>query len=101
MLLQPITENAVRHGLRKVKREGRVTIKGERIGDFYTICIEDNGAGISEEDLEKILRGEKKEGTGTGLANVRKRLKYFYGTDIEMESVPGAGTRVTLKVKAG
>lgn len=101
MLIQPLVENAVRHGLRKVERAGRVTIRGGRTGDFYTIVVEDNGAGISKRDLEKILRGEKKEGTGTGLMNVRKRLKVFYGTDIEMESVPGEGTRVYVRVKAG
>jgi len=99
MIIQPIVENAVRHGLRKIERPGSITIKGRNTGDFYTINIEDNGAGIMDSDLEKIMRGEKKEGTGTGLGNVRKRLTYFYGTDIQIESRYGTGTKVTVKVK--
>jgi len=101
MLIQPLVENAVRHGLQKVEREGRLTVKGEKAGGFYTITVEDNGAGIPEADLEKILRGEKKEGTGTGLQNVRKRLGHFYGTDVEITSVPGMGTKISVKVKTG
>jgi len=101
MIIQPIVENAVRHGLRKVERKGSIIIKGVWDGDYYALVIEDNGAGIAVGDLEKILRGEKKEGTGTGFANVRKRLKYFYGTDIELESSAGADTRVTMRVKRG
>ncbi|NPV89327.1 MAG: sensor histidine kinase [Firmicutes bacterium] len=101
MLIQPLVENAVRHGLRKVEREGRLTIKGEKTEGFYTITVEDNGAGIAEDDLEKILRGEKKEGTGTGLKNVRKRLGHFYGTDVEITSIPGTETKISVKVKTG
>jgi sensor histidine kinase YesM len=101
MLIQPLVENAVRHGLRKVEREGRIAIKGEKAEGFYIITVEDNGAGIAEDDIEKILRGEKKEGTGTGLMNIRKRLKVFYGTDIEITSVPDEGTKIAARVKAG
>ncbi|MEN6325515.1 MAG: ATP-binding protein [Syntrophomonas sp.] len=101
MIIQPLVENAVRHGLRKVEWQGSIVIKGERTEGFYIIVIEDNGAGIGGNDFEKILRGERNDGTGTGLSNVRKRLRYFYGTDIEIESIPGRGTRVTVKVKAG
>lgn len=99
MIIQPIVENAVRHGLRKVDRRGNIIIKGRKNEGFYTITVEDNGAGIAEGDLQKIMRGKKKEGGGTGLANTRKRLNYFYGTDIQIESTYGTGTKVAVTVK--
>lgn len=99
MIIQPIVENAVCHGLRKIERKGSITIKGRKTEDFYEITIKDNGAGIAENDLERIMCGEKKEGTGTGLANVRKRLAHFYGTDIQIESIYGSGTKITVRIK--
>ncbi len=99
MIIQPIVENAVRHGLRKVDRPGNIIIKGRESNGFYIITVEDNGSGIHDGDLQKIICGEKKDGHGTGLANTRKRLKYFYGTDIQIESIFGTGTKVTVTVK--
>ncbi len=95
-LVQPLVENAVRHGVTKKEKGGWINIKGYGDGGSYKIVVEDTGAGIREEDLARIISGETAPGRGIGLLNVRRRLKRLYGTDIEIESVFGSGTKVTI-----
>lgn len=99
--IQPLVENAVRHGLFKKEEGGKVKISGRKEGSNYNITVEDNGIGIPDGDIEKVLNGEKASGTGIGIKNVRKRLRTLYGTDLELESKYGSGTKATLRIQGG
>ncbi|MCT4617916.1 MAG: ATP-binding protein [Marinisporobacter sp.] len=96
--LQTIVENAVRHGIRKKPNGGKITIKGSIKNNYYSIEIKDTGIGMTKEDLELVLAGKKSTGTGLGIANVRRRLKSIYGTNIKIESNYGQGTNVILQL---
>lgn len=100
LCLQPLIENAVRHGLEGV---GRITIVAEDAGSECVISVEDDGAGMDPEHLRRVLAGEDGSGgggSGIGLANVDERLRQVYGDEygLTVETAPGAGTKVTLRV---
>jgi signal transduction histidine kinase len=101
LLLQPIVENAVKHGVTPRQQGGEVTIRGalERAADgsldlFLTVT--DTGSGVSAAELR---RGRA---VGVGLSNVERRLRGQYGTDasLSIQSVPGTGTTVTIRLPA-
>ncbi|MCR5684172.1 MAG: sensor histidine kinase [Lachnospiraceae bacterium] len=104
MILQPIIENCVNHGIREMMGEGRIRMSVYALDDTVCIRIEDNGAGMDEETVERLRHGrpvsdEKKDGGGIGMDNVYARLKLFTGTDdcmsIESDG-PGKGSRFTI-----
>jgi len=88
MMLQPLVENSIKHGLSDKMGEGRVTIRSLREGDHAIIDIIDNGIGIPAGDAGRI------KGTGIGLRNVNERLRVIYGGNyqLQLDSVPGQGT---------
>lgn len=93
MILQPIVENCVNHGIRDMMGEGRIKMKVYRQDDKACISIEDNGIGMSQEMIDGLLNGTpiagtKKESNGIGMDNVIARLKLFVGDDdvIHIES---------------
>lgn len=79
LILQPIVENAVRYG---INREGKriVLIQAEETEDGYRVRIRDEGKGIAEDVLEKLMNG-KAIGNSIGLSNVHKRMKSIYGEE--------------------
>ena len=98
MILQPIVENAVNYGIRDIEREGHITLSVYRVDDNVCISIQDNGIGMSQELIEKVLSGEytglsekekneekyeeksgnKNKGNGIGLNNVIERLRLYF-----------------------
>jgi len=94
MLLQPLVENSIRHGLAGKLEGGTVTLRARRKGHWLTIEIEDDGVGIPEDELAGI--GAK----GIGVSNVRERLKVLYNQNYRMkiDSQPGRGTRIEIEV---
>jgi two-component system LytT family sensor kinase len=101
LLLQPIVENAVKHGVTPLQRGGDVTIRGalERTADGsldLSLTVADTGSGVSAAELR---RGRA---LGVGLSNVERRLRGQYGADasLSIQSVPGAGTTVTIRLPA-
>jgi len=88
MLLQPLVENSIKHGLSQKLGEGRITIRSLREEDHALIDIIDNGMGISSGDANRV------KGTGIGLRNVNERLHVIYGANyqLQLDSVPGEGT---------
>ena len=93
-ILQPIVENAMKHGIEKVERKGIISILGKQLDNEIVFVIKDNGIGISEEQI-KILKeclndnNYLKDGSSNiGLMNVHQRIKLFYGDEygIEVES---------------
>jgi two-component system sensor histidine kinase YesM len=110
MVLQPIVENAMYHGLEMKNGEGRLSIQGFRSDNGYLqFDIEDNGVGMNEQQLSALLKGiredENRELLGTdkqsiGLGNINKRIKLQFGSQygLDVVSEQFAGTKVTLRL---
>ena len=87
MILQPIVENCVNHGIREMAGEGRIWLNVYRIDDVACISIRDNGTGMSAETIDKVLSGTYRDeelaagSNGIGMDNVIARLKLFTESD--------------------
>ena len=94
MLLQPIVENCLKHGLAPKLDGGKIQLRTTQRNGRLKIEIEDNGVGISEEKMPHVYV------EGIGLSNVRERLRVLYGADfhLEIESRPGQGTLIRIEV---
>ena len=92
MGLQPIVENAIRHGLGKSSAAGRIHIAAARVDDTMEIKVADDGPGLPEDAAPA--------GTGIGLANTRARLRQLYGdaAKLTMENGAHGGAVVTMKL---
>src|SRR5919201_1699744 len=98
-LVQPLVENAVKHG--KTDRPLRLLVRARVRRGRLRVTVRDNGRGIAREAVERVLEpgvGEG-DGTGLGLANVNRRLTAFYGEGVRLKSGP-FGTVVRLEVPA-
>ena len=97
--IQPLVENAVRHGLESKEGGGRITITAEDSGAFAEISVEDDGVGIDPAVLESVLAGGA-PGEHVGLRNVDARLRQVYGEEhgLVVETNVGAGTLVRMRV---
>ena len=100
--IQPLVENALYHGIKNKRGVGKIIISGRREEDHFSILIEDNGIGISEERLSQVRAGVKnKVSTGKdiyGLYNVNERIRLNFGEKygIFIESTYGKGTVVSV-----
>ncbi len=99
MLLQPLVENSIKHGLEPRIAGGAVTLRSRMEGERLVIEVEDDGVGIApgRSHSSGVLRG-----TGIGMKNVRERLQVLYGeaAAFDVTSRPGRGTKVTLAFPA-
>jgi two-component system LytT family sensor kinase len=97
--LQPLVENAVRHGLEAKEGPGHISITANDSGAFAEVTIEDDGVGIDPEQLRSVLAGHS-DGDHVGLRNVDARLRQVYGEDngLVIETAPGEGTLITMRV---
>jgi two-component system, LytTR family, sensor kinase len=88
MLLQPLIENSIKHGLAPKIGEGRITIRSRRQDGHAIIDVIDNGVGVSTDHATRVKTG------GIGLRNVNERLRVIYGANyqLQLDSVPGEGT---------
>jgi two-component system LytT family sensor kinase len=94
MLLQPLVENSIKHGLARKVGGGSITISTAVRGRNTVIEVRDDGLGMSEERLEHAL------GDGIGLSNVNERLRTIYGANYQLTltSVPGKGTCASVEI---
>ena len=94
MLLQPLVENSIKHGIGGKVEGGTIRIRTRRGGSRLQLLVEDDGVGIPEEKLATVLDH------GIGVSNVHERLKVLFGNDYRMwiDSQPGQGTRVRIEV---
>ena len=97
--VQPLVENAVRHGLERKAGIGHVTITAADVGSSAEISIEDDGIGGDPDVIRAVLAGES-SADSVGLGNVDARLRQAFGDQhgLVVETAPGAGTRVTFRV---
>jgi two-component system, sensor histidine kinase YesM len=103
LIIQPMIENAVIHGVGDMVVGGMVKIIVKLEGNLLKISIEDNGPGIDSEIIENIMSvetPESKNGLGIGIINVKRRLEMFFGGRglLIIESSPGCGTVVTINL---
>ena len=99
LCLQPLVENAVRHGIERKPDSGKVTIVAEDATNECVIHVEDDGLGEDPERVRRSLAGAP-DSESVGLGNVDERLRTVFGDDygLVVETAPGAGTRVTMRV---
>lgn len=93
MIVQPLVENAVKHGISKRLEGGRIIIRAHSDNDRTIIEIEDNGTGLPQESQEE-------PGLGIGLTNVNERLQVIYGEkcQLRLTKIPGRGTLARLEI---
>ena len=111
MLLQPLIENSIKHGLEPRIVGGTVTLRSRIVGDKLLLEVEDDGVGMDQGRMETggpepagiasaaaAVSGFTREGSGIGMRNVRERMQVLYGNDaqVEMVSRPGRGTKVRV-----
>lgn len=96
-ILQPLVENAVRHGILPLKNGGTVKLSAKKTDNTLYIIIEDNGVGMTEEKLNSILNGTDKT-SGIGVSNVKGRIQRIYKRKIKIESAIGKGTIISITI---
>lgn len=100
LILQPLVENAIRHGLMSKLRGGTVKISVKQEADAsVSFAVEDNGCGMSETKREEILKPDVNK-KGVGLWNISQRIQLQYGTSIRIESAEGIGTKIFFDILA-
>jgi LytS/YehU family sensor histidine kinase len=89
LILQPVVENAIKHGASQVRGVGRIELRARRDDDRLVLTVTDNGPGLPPDQEE-----------GVGLRNVRARLEALYGVEqaVRLTSAPEGGTRATLEL---
>jgi LytS/YehU family sensor histidine kinase len=92
LILQPIVENAVRHGISAVSTSGTVEVTAELLARHVRLTVRDDGPGVNA--------ATSQPGSGTGLKNTRERLAQLYGTDAELQigDGPARGTVVRIDI---
>jgi hypothetical protein len=90
LTIQPIVENAVRHGITKKVGGGTVHIAALSTPKYYVVEVRDDGVGFDPENMPRDKRAH------VGLDNVRKRVREMCRGDVQVRSIPGVGTRVTI-----
>lgn len=105
ILLQPLVENAIYHGIKQTRRGGLIKLKGGSQGEYLVFTVEDNGRGMEREELEKLRQNlsfydVSNPEMGFGLYNVFKRIQLYYEIDngLMVESEYNKGSKVTLRL---
>ncbi|WP_327853035.1 response regulator [Bacillus atrophaeus] len=97
LMIQPLVENAVHHGISKKRGGGwvKLTAKKQSRNEYY-VQVEDNGVGIAPEKQKDILSQDFDR--SVGLKNINQRLKHFCGSELNIRSTPDAGTAVSMVI---
>ncbi|WP_407272296.1 sensor histidine kinase [Radiobacillus sp. PE A8.2] len=98
-VLQPLVENSIRYGLQRMVGTCTISIIAKQVGDNIQITVEDNGPGMDQVYLAKLLKGDyEPQGTGIGLKNINDRIELLLGSQygIEIESEKNYGTKVHI-----
>lgn len=97
LFLQPFVENVLVHGFKELKEKGLLEIHAERDGEDVIFYVEDNGCGMSQEQIDRIMKGNP---DSVGIANVNQRIKILYGQEYgaEYHAQMGEGTCVMIRI---
>lgn len=104
LIVQPLIENALVHGIEPSVDKGHIAVSARLEGSEIVVQIKDNGLGMSEEQLQKILSGTivSSKGSGVGVMNVQERIRLYFGAayGLHFESELEVGTTVTIRFPA-
>jgi len=100
IVIQPLIENAIKHGVRKLDRPGMITLRIEENNNTVTFLVSDNGDGMDQETINKLFE-RPKENKSIGIYNIDKRLRNKYGRGLVVESTKGLGTSVSFTIPKG
>lgn len=104
LILQPLVENAIHHGIEKSAEAGFIGIEARLEGENLIFRIQDNGIGMTNDRLEKLMQGaiRSESGSGVGVKNVQERITLYYGAGygLHFDSEPEEGTTVTITIPA-
>ncbi|WP_195264405.1 ATP-binding protein [Clostridium sp. 1001275B_160808_H3] len=100
LIIQPIVENAIRHGVLNKLEGGNINIIIYKESKTLIINIKDDGIGMQEEKVRKIMDGQDDK-AGVGIKNINSRLIRTYGEGLEIKSIIGHGTEVIMKIPIG
>ncbi|WP_025718133.1 hybrid sensor histidine kinase/response regulator [Paenibacillus sp. 1-18] len=95
--IQPIVENAIRHGVMQRATGGVVQVAVKQDGAYFVVSVSDDGVGMPPERLEQLL-SEEHVSSSVGLRNIHRRLIHMYGEGLRIESNPMRGTTVSFRV---
>ena len=104
LIVQPLVENAIYHGMDFMYEEGEIQIRAYRFEDEIYIDVEDNGPGMTEEQIQNLRKrkqvSSRAKGSGIGFSNVEERIQLFYGKEYGMEvySEPDEGTLIRIHI---
>ena len=102
LILQPLVENSIKHAIEPFKKQGLITIRSYLSDGKINVSVQDNGCGMSSEQLLELHQSDKRSGgqTGIGVKNVERRLKLFFGDDSELriDSEQDVGTKMTIVI---
>ncbi len=98
LMLQPLVENAIYHGIKAKRGRGFIRIIGRKEQGYILFAVEDTGIGMTEEKLQELTSGLRNPANagGYGLRNVDQRLRLYYGAGLQIDSEYGKGTRVSF-----
>ena len=99
LILQPLVENAIQHGLESVESGGRILIVGRRDGDHILLRVKDDGQGMSEARQQEVLARQDDNHFGLYNVHMRAMLNGDAGCGIDLSSAEGKGTEVRLTLK--
>lgn len=99
LTLQPLVENAIIHGIRKKNVGGTIVLRSDWTGDGYRFFVEDDGVGMTDQQIKNALAEEWHPDKGVGLSNIHKRLLALYGQGLIISSTPGVKTSVSFWIK--
>ncbi|MDT0124864.1 ATP-binding protein [Paenibacillus sp. RRE4] len=97
LIIQPLVENAIRHGIMTRNAGGVVRLTVRREEDTALIIVEDNGVGMEPKRVQQLL-GQPAARSGVGLMNIQRRMILHYGTGIQIRSRPNEGTTIILQI---
>lgn len=109
LILQPLVENALYHGIKYSRERGKITVSADKKGDMIYCEVIDNGAGMKPERLQEVLAmlnqdfdKNAQNNKSFGLYNVHKRLQLYYNMEegLSIESAPNEGTKVSFSIPA-
>lgn len=106
LILQPLVENAIYHGMEFMDGDGEIIINVYRLEDDLYFTVSDNGLGMTKEQVDSLFTGQagstSKKGSGIGVKNVNERIKLYFGEayGLTISSEPDEGTTITIHLPA-
>lgn len=98
LIIQPLIENAVKHGVGRKQRKDMITLEVVEEEPFYIISVTDTGVGIAKERLEMLFQDQKSDSSGIGISNIHNRLMELYGEQLTIFSELDQGTRASFRI---